>query len=518
MSFDAHKNFAESKVAAAPSPATSGTSLTVATGEGTKFPTPPFNATAWPDNTEATAANAEIVRVTNITGDVLTITRAQESTTAKSIAIGWRIAATITKKTLDDVENATIGLVSNETPGGTINGSNTAFTTANAFATGSLRVYKNGIRLKGGGADYTETASGFSMVTAPSTGAVLLVDYYKQDSSAIADGALALQVNETPSGTVNGSNAVFTTSQAYIAGSTQVYRDGQLMAPGGADYTETTPSSGTITFVTAPASGSVILVTYKISSSIAANADAVDGIEASLVSEMNKISPYIGGWQKLPSLTRVSDTTATIPGDWTDRIAKGSPIYWLSNGTARQSNVIAISYASGTGLTTVTIHAGFITTAGDCAFVNGETITVPKYANTPNPAGFQGWFNYSAFCNGSGGSAGTYAQTLTGAIFKLDGNQVTYMPNLTITNKGSWSGDFQLSVPVPILTTFPTETFMNGWVSPTNSNTVPASRGMAAKSSNLNIVKFISAIANNVVNWTNIAVNDLVYGTIIYPI
>ena len=45
---DAHANFAYSKVIVAPSPANSGTSLTVQDGTGRLFPTPPFNATVWP--------------------------------------------------------------------------------------------------------------------------------------------------------------------------------------------------------------------------------------------------------------------------------------------------------------------------------------------------------------------------------------------------------------------------------------------------------------------------------------
>jgi hypothetical protein len=101
---DAHKNFAYSTVLVAPSPATSGTSLTVFTGQGALFPAAPFNAVVWPTGTNPLASNAEIVRVTAIAGDVFTITRAQESTTARTVLIGDNIAASITAKTLEDVE------------------------------------------------------------------------------------------------------------------------------------------------------------------------------------------------------------------------------------------------------------------------------------------------------------------------------------------------------------------------------------------------------------------------------
>ena len=101
---DAHKNFAYSTVATAPSPATSGTSLVVAAGEGARFPAVPFNATIWPISAIATPDVAEIVRVTAISTDTFTITRTQEGSTARTVVVGDRIAATITAKTLTDVE------------------------------------------------------------------------------------------------------------------------------------------------------------------------------------------------------------------------------------------------------------------------------------------------------------------------------------------------------------------------------------------------------------------------------
>jgi hypothetical protein len=115
MSFDAHANFAYSVVATAPSPAGSGTSLIVATGEGALFPATPFNATIWASGEVPLTTNATIVRVTSVVGDVLTFVRAQEGSTERSILVGDQIAATITAKTLTDVETAipsTAGLLS----------------------------------------------------------------------------------------------------------------------------------------------------------------------------------------------------------------------------------------------------------------------------------------------------------------------------------------------------------------------------------------------------------------------
>lgn len=112
-------------------------------------------------------------------------------------------------------------------------------------------------------------------------------DIYDANSSEANIGLNSLIINETPSGTVNGSNAAFDTASTYIAGSIQVYRDGQLMKGGGDDYTET--DSNTITFTTAPATGSVLLVTYQHIVSTTGNADTLDGYHANATPTANNI-------------------------------------------------------------------------------------------------------------------------------------------------------------------------------------------------------------------------------------
>lgn len=64
----------------------------------------PFNATIWPAGAMPTPANAEIVRVTGISTDTFTISRAEEGTGARTVLVGDQIAATITAKTLTDLE------------------------------------------------------------------------------------------------------------------------------------------------------------------------------------------------------------------------------------------------------------------------------------------------------------------------------------------------------------------------------------------------------------------------------
>ena len=105
MPFDQHKNLAIATVTTATGAA--GTTLGVGAGEGARFPAVPFNATVWPFDMAPDPTTAEVVRVTARTGDSLTITRAQEGTTARAIIVGDFVAATITAKSLTDIESGT---------------------------------------------------------------------------------------------------------------------------------------------------------------------------------------------------------------------------------------------------------------------------------------------------------------------------------------------------------------------------------------------------------------------------
>jgi hypothetical protein len=77
--------------------------------------------------------------------------------------------------------NAQLGTqIYNEVPSGTVNGSNALFSTANGIESGTLRVYKNGLRQKpGSGYDYTLSGQEitFESGNIPQTGDVILVDY-----------------------------------------------------------------------------------------------------------------------------------------------------------------------------------------------------------------------------------------------------------------------------------------------------------------------------------------------------
>lgn len=138
---DDHKNFAYSTIVTAPSPAASGTSLTVVMEQARLFPDVPFNATVWPTGTQPISTNAEIIRVTDRTDNVFTIERAQESTNARTILVGDQIAATLTAKTLTDAEASMVTFAPYILQSGAASVAQTLASATGQSATGSVFVF-----------------------------------------------------------------------------------------------------------------------------------------------------------------------------------------------------------------------------------------------------------------------------------------------------------------------------------------------------------------------------------------
>lgn len=276
------KDLAASFVATAPSPATSGTSLVVTAATGANFPTAPFYVTATPLGSLSTPTTSEILLVTAVSTDTFTITRAQKSTTAKSIAVGWVITNGI--YTADVFSTITFG----ELMSGTVNGTNKVFTTSSPAT--SIEVFKNGVRMRDGGNDYTVTNSTtITFVTAPASGAILLANYIIGNQVMIS-GSNSLVTDQTPTGTVNSANTTFTTAQSYIPGSLQVFINGSKQKRI-THFTETSPGTGSFTMSDAPLTGDDIMVSYQYTYGVTANADTVDGFNASSTPTANTILP-----------------------------------------------------------------------------------------------------------------------------------------------------------------------------------------------------------------------------------
>jgi hypothetical protein len=110
----------------------------------------------------------------------------------------------------------------------------------NVAASGGLEISSDNLQIK---LDTTETIASFSL---SSNGAKINFSKFV--------------INETPSGTVNGSNTDFVLTATPVSGKEMVYLNGILQESGsGNDYTI---STATITFSTAPATADKVRVTY----------------------------------------------------------------------------------------------------------------------------------------------------------------------------------------------------------------------------------------------------------------
>lgn len=114
MALDAVKNFAISDVSTGYDG--SATSIVLASGGGAKFPAVPFNAVWWNKTDYPNPAldpNVEIVRVTAISTDTLTVTRGQESISATTKNTGGKTYAmhqSITAKMIGDLKHPILQL------------------------------------------------------------------------------------------------------------------------------------------------------------------------------------------------------------------------------------------------------------------------------------------------------------------------------------------------------------------------------------------------------------------------
>ena len=115
------------------------TSIVLSSG-GSLLPSPSFNVTYWnftdfPDPSDD--PNAEIVRVTNVSGNTLTITRGQEGTTASTKNTAnktYKIMLGITAKMITDIGSNLQKPWRLVNVDGTIDGNNTTFTLHGAIA------------------------------------------------------------------------------------------------------------------------------------------------------------------------------------------------------------------------------------------------------------------------------------------------------------------------------------------------------------------------------------------------
>lgn len=287
-----------------------------------------------------------------------------------------------------DAKAGTQSLVYNETPTGLINSSNTVYTLASTPATNSLALYKNTERMSPGGVDYTLSGNTITMAAAPITGEVMIADYSVSNTS-FSVGTNSMITDETPTGLVNSSNTVFTASRAYIAGSLEVFINGDKEKRT-VHFTETTPASGIFTMSDAPLTGDDIMINYQFNLNSSSNADTVDGVHASTtLGNDGQLVPDYGGWLLAPgTFTFLSASTMTPPSDLTPYSGVGDKIRYKQGGSFKYAYIIALT------ATVLTISVSTDYTLANSA------ITDVYFSHQNSPQGFPQWFNYTATATG----------------------------------------------------------------------------------------------------------------------
>lgn len=170
------------------------TSFSVASGTGARLPADNFTIAVF----GVGGANYERMFVGSRTGDALSsVTRGIDGTSGVSHNSGEVVEAfyaaahhnqlaaevnSIESELGTDLQNVqkTADLTDNEVPSGTINGSNTVFTLANAPSpASSLQLFLNGLLQTAGGVDYTLSGDTITYATAPETGDAHVAWYRK---------------------------------------------------------------------------------------------------------------------------------------------------------------------------------------------------------------------------------------------------------------------------------------------------------------------------------------------------
>lgn len=148
----------------------------------------------------------------------------------------------------------------------------------------------------------------------------------------------------------------------------------------------------------------------------------------------------------------------------------------------------------------------------------GYTWSVPTFTASnliQRPIYETRWLDFVPTMKGSGGSIGTYAATVNGARYRVIGKNTFVNANAQITDKGSWTTDFQLILPFSALVdnVYPVMALVAAY----NSNPLTAARGIGWLRTG-NVMNIMNAAAATNLQWAGIAANDVLFANFNYEI
>jgi hypothetical protein len=147
-----------------------------------------------------------------------------------------------------------------ESPAGTLDGTNNAFTLAQSPVSGSFSIFRNGL-LQSLGIDYAINGQTITFLpkSVPRTTDILTA-YYRVSG---AGPSATFVDSEVPNGTIDGNNLAFTVAVApFPAASLKLYKNGILLNQGG-DYMLSGSNISFVNVGVTPQLGDALIAAYR---------------------------------------------------------------------------------------------------------------------------------------------------------------------------------------------------------------------------------------------------------------
>lgn len=256
----------------------SDTSITVASGHGARFPSLGAGDYFYATLIDA-SNNLEIVKCTARSSDVLTVTRGQESTTARAYAIADRIELRVTAQGITDATDIDTALPSQTSNSGkylTTDGTNSSWGTVTPYSlpsqTGNSGKYltTNGTSESWG----TVSQKVLQVATNTTTGSTFTNQTFSWNSTVNSVGATHLSITFTPVSSTS-TLLIYTNALIAISGNDRCYsairHNGTIVAWQGSNGYAADTGGGGMSAVVASGSTSARTIDLRIIGSTSGN-------------------------------------------------------------------------------------------------------------------------------------------------------------------------------------------------------------------------------------------------------
>lgn len=166
----------------------------------------------------------------------------------------------------------------------------------------------------------------------------------------------------------------------------------------------------------------------------------VDTLDTSVTDISSKVTNLLAGWIELPNGTRVSDTSFTLPGDFTNLLKNCAKWKGQLNSAQKYGYALSSTYAS--GFTTVTLAGNNDYKLDSSGAISG------MYVSFANPPDFPTKFSYTPTVDASGSM--TVTVTSSNAYFQVSGGWLNIDIALIVTLAGTASNQVQIYYPFSV--------------------------------------------------------------------